>query len=239
MSQSAAQAVPPEAVPVESAVSRSTPSRRDAVYDLLLSADDPLSIAEISRRGNLHPNTVRFHLSALTQAGRVQQVERLRRTPGRPPLLFRAVRGMDPAGPRRYRLLAEIVTAALVDTPDPTAAAIRAGRAWGGQQPAPNRPPTVSDGDDLTWPLRQLMGDLGFAPELPTEQIGERPAELHLRHCPFLELVETAADVVCPLHLGLMQGALEAWNSSLAATRLQPFAEPDRCVAHLTSATTP
>lgn len=216
--------------------SQSAPPRRETVYNLLLSAEEPLSIAEISRRGELHPNTVRFHLSALTEAGRVHQMDSQLRTRGRPPLLFRAVRGMDPAGPRRYRVLAEILTAALQDTPDPTASAIRAGRAWGGQQIAPENPAATAEEDDPTWSLRQLMGDLGFAPELPAEQAGELTAEIHLRHCPFLELVEAADDIVCPLHLGLMQGALEAWKSPLTATGLQPFAEPDRCVAHLSSA---
>ncbi len=216
--------------------SPSAPTRREAVYNLLLSCDEPLSIAEIARRGQLHPSTVRFHLSALTGAGRVHQVDSHLRTAGRPPLLFRAVRGMDPAGPRRYRLLAEIAIAALRELPDPTAAAIRAGRAWGGQQIAPESPLATAE-DDPTWPLRQLMGDLGFAPERAAERPEELPAEIHLRHCPFLELVEAADEVVCPLHLGLMQGALEAWKSPVAATSLQPLAEPDRCVAHLSSAT--
>ncbi|MBD9733804.1 helix-turn-helix domain-containing protein [Streptomyces sp. H28] len=54
-----------------------------------------------------------------------------------------------------------------------------------------------------------------------------------LRHCPFLELAEEYGEIVCPLHLGLMQGALEQQRAPVAAVRLEPFAEPDVCVAHL------
>ena len=57
--------------------------------------------------------------------GRICPSDRSR--PGRPPLLFRAVRGMDPTGPRRYRLLAEVLTHSLANGPNPGALAIEAG----------------------------------------------------------------------------------------------------------------
>ncbi|WP_225851115.1 metalloregulator ArsR/SmtB family transcription factor [Streptomyces sp. HPF1205] len=62
------------------------------------------------------------------------------------------------------------------------------------------------------------------------------PDRIRLRHCPFLELAEEYGAIVCPLHLGLMQGALAELRAPLAATRLEPFAEPDACVAHLAPA---
>jgi predicted ArsR family transcriptional regulator len=54
-----------------------------------------------------------------------------------------------------------------------------------------------------------------------------------LRHCPFLELAETRKAVICPIHLGLMQGALETWQAPVTVDRLDAFAEPDLCLAHL------
>jgi hypothetical protein len=39
--------------------------------------------------------------------------------------------------------------------------------------------------------------------------------------------------VVCPIHLGLMQGALEAWQAPVTVDRLEAFAEPDVCLAHI------
>ena len=58
----------------------------------------------------VHPNTIRFHLDALVRTGRVEQVLGDTAGPGRPPVLFRASRRMDPAGPTNYRLLASILT---------------------------------------------------------------------------------------------------------------------------------
>jgi len=54
-----------------------------------------------------------------------------------------------------------------------------------------------------------------------------------LRHCPFLELVESGAGIVCSLHLGLMQGAMAALCTPVTVERLDPFVEPDLCLAHL------
>jgi predicted ArsR family transcriptional regulator len=39
--------------------------------------------------------------------------------------------------------------------------------------------------------------------------------------------------VICPLHLGLMQGALTAMGAGITITRLEPFVEPALCLAHV------
>ncbi|MFC7868057.1 helix-turn-helix domain-containing protein [Streptomyces murinus] len=71
------------------------------------------------------------------------------------------------------------------------------------------------------------------APETADENTPER---IRLRHCPFLELAEEHGELICPLHLGLIQGALDRLDAPLTATRLEPFAEPDSCYAHLSAA---
>ena len=52
------------------------------------------------------------------------------------------------------------------------------------------------------------------------------PAVIRLRHCPFLELAEGYDQLVCAIHLGLMQGALSGLGAPVTASRLEPFAEP-------------
>ena len=52
-------------------------------------------------------------LDSLVADGRVEQAEHGRKGPGRPALMFAAVRQMDRGGPRHYRLLAQILTEAL------------------------------------------------------------------------------------------------------------------------------
>lgn len=202
--------------------------RRLDVLQTLRSSPEPLSILAIADDLGLHPNTVRLHLDVLVRESRVEQVAPERRGPGRPALLFRAVLGMDPAGPRQYRLLAEVLTESLAGGPEPAVRAAAAGRDWGTHlaQTAVSSPPGSNPRERLV----ALLDELGFAPEY--RRVGRR-SQIALHHCPFLEIAEHRAQVVCPVHLGLMQGALSAWNAPVTVNRLEAFVEPDLCVAHL------
>ncbi|ORV50770.1 transcriptional regulator [Mycolicibacter engbaekii] len=206
--------------------------RRLDVLRLVQAADEPLSIAQIADELGVHPNTVRFHLDTLVEEGRVEHTATDHKGRGRPALMFRAIRQMDRGGTRRFRLLAEILTMGLAADADPSTKALAAGRAWG-QRLRPLQPPDGPvDADDSTGQLLEMLDELGFEPEtLDPDTTGEE--QFGLRHCPFLELAETSAEVVCPIHQGLMQGVLEAWGSPLTVDRLDPFYEPDLCVAHL------
>jgi len=132
---------------------------------------------------------------------------------------------MNPAGPRHYRLLAEILVENLAAGPESGVRAAAVGRAWGqlladtGSQP----------GEPVAR-LTSFLGELGFDPDI---RVSDGRQRIGLRHCPFLELARTRAQVVCPIHLGLMQGAMAAWGAPVTVNRLEPFAEPDLCVAHI------
>lgn len=226
--------------PPPDAPSDATPGRRDAVLGVLRASPAPLSIAEIAERLGIHANTARFHLESLERRGQVERAAPAQRVPGRPPLLFRAVPRMDPEGPRHYRLLAEALadslTDSLTDSRSGAAAArerlVEAGRSWWRRSRSRfadvRRPGSRQSVDDLV----TVLDELGFAAE---SLDGDSP-RIGLRSCPFLELATSRPEVVCPVHLGLMLGALEEWESPLTVERLQPFAEPDLCVAHLAAA---
>lgn len=197
--------------------------RRDQVMQLLRDRGGALSILEVADDLGVHPNSARFHLLALVEAGRIERVEIEHTGTGRPPLMFRAVAGMDPAGPRRYQMLAEILAHSLADDPNPQARAVEAGRAWGRTlQPAS----AVAPVDQLV----DALDELGFMPA--ADVIGDHSVVV-LRHCPFLEVAQHRADVICPIHLGIMQGALDAWDAPVTVVQLDPFPDPDRCLAHL------
>jgi predicted ArsR family transcriptional regulator len=206
-----------------SAIKEPVGRRRD-VLRVLKAAAAPMSIVAIADELGVHPNTVRFHLDSLLGDGQVEQVTPERKRPGRPALLFRATRRMDRSGPRRYRLLAEILAMGFAADRDPGAKALAAGRAWGQQLEPPGRP------QESVEHLVDVLDDLGFAPER------RGPNHVGLRHCPFLELAEARTAVVCPIHLGLMQGALENWSAPITVERLDAFVEPDLCMAHLGAA---
>lgn len=209
--------------------------RRRAVLDAVRSGDTPPGVADIADRLAVHPNTVRFHLDALVGEGRVERTVEEPSGPGRPRTVYAEPRGMDRDGARRYQLLARILLGRLASSGAGSAdAATDTGREWGRyliDQVPPSRRPTAEETVDR---LTAMLADLGFDPD-PTDD-GVPPAGIRLRHCPFLELAEEYGQIVCPLHLGLMQGALTELRSPVEATRLEPFAEPSACMAHLAAA---
>jgi predicted ArsR family transcriptional regulator len=202
--------------------------RRDAVLEALRASDHPLGVTELAVQLGIHPNTVRFHLDALVSQGLVDRRLEAPSGRGRPRTVHAPPPGMDRGGQRQYHLLAKILLGQLSTNPDPGAAAEAAGRSWGGYLVEQVPPSHQTGAAEATQRLTAMMTDLGFAPE-PTGEDGR----IRLRHCPFLELAEEYSSTLCPLHLGLMQGALSEIRAPIAATRLEPFAEPDACLVHL------
>jgi predicted ArsR family transcriptional regulator len=208
--------------------------RREAVLTALRASEDPLGVTELAERLAIHPNTVRFHLDALVTQGLVDRRLEEPSGRGRPRTVHTPHPGMDRGGRRQYHLLAKILLGQLSASPDGGAAAEAAGRSWGGYLVEQVAPSHQTDAGEATQRLTAMMTDLGFAPEVDSE--GGR---IRLRHCPFLELAEEHSSTLCPLHLGLMQGALTEIRAPIAATRLEPFAEPDACLVHLSPAGRP
>ena len=205
---------------------------RAGVLDMLLAADAPLGVREVAQQMGLHPNTARFHLEALVDAGLAVREAEERDTPGRPRIGYLAV-AEGPAGQRRYRLLAEMLTSLIAGTmPDPVAAAEEAGREWGAyltEQPQPYQRLTAAEAIER---LTAIMTGLGFAPHVETST-GGGEYQLCLRQCPFREVARKHQDVICTLHLGLMRGALARMRAPVTAEGLEPFAEPSLCIARL------
>jgi predicted ArsR family transcriptional regulator len=118
----------------------------------------------------------------------------------------------------------------LVTTLDPEgAAAVDAGRAWGRHLVPPVPPTARVDALEALRRLDALMDEVGFAPETT---IGPEP-EVRLHHCPFLEVAQESPEVVCALHRGLMEGALDALGAPVRLGDLQPFDTPQSCLARL------
>lgn len=203
--------------------------RRDTVLALLRDAGRPLSIGELAGGAGLHANTVRFHLAALVEEGRVERAPDATGAPGRPRLLYR-VRPGSGGGPRSYRLLAGMLTDLVVTLGGGGPEAVEAGRSWGRR--LVDGTPVPLDAGEAVARMNGLLDDIGFQPSVHGDPAGGG-AEVHLHHCPFREVAEAGTEVVCALHLGLMQGALHEVRAPVTATSLQPFARPDLCVAQV------
>lgn len=205
------------------------PGHRDKVLRVLAESPVPLPVATIAERLSLHPNTVRFHLDRLVSSGQVERTTADRGVPGRPAQLFRRVHSMDSGAPTRYRVLADVLVDQLAHTRNPARHALDAGRAWGAREA--QRMPVTDPVEGLT----DMLDDIGFTPS-PVDADGTRIA---VHSCPFLELAQRDPDVVCAIHLGLMQGALAQWGSDVTVTHLDRFHAPTQCIAHLARRTTP
>jgi predicted ArsR family transcriptional regulator len=170
-------------------------------------------------------------LNRLVTAGLVTREVEEHNGPGRPRLTFTAVADME-GGQRSYQLLADMLAGFIADTsPDAAAQAVELGRTWGrylATTPAPAK--RVTEEESLR-ELLHVLDDIGFSPLL-AEDDSQQPQVL-LQHCPFLEVASAHGEVVCSLHLGVMQGVLVEQRAPLEASRLEPFVEPSLCVAQL------
>jgi predicted ArsR family transcriptional regulator len=128
-------------------------------------------------------------------------------------------------------LLAEMLTGLVGSLAAATGSAVEAGRGWGRRLVAdPGAPETTVE--EAVARMNRLLDSIGFRPTLHGDPAGEG-AEVRLHHCPFREVAEGRPDVVCALHLGLMQGALAELQAAVTASSLEPFVRPDLCVARL------
>lgn len=201
---------------------------RARVLDVLRASGEPVAVQEVADQVGLHPNTARFHLDGLVDAGLAERHSEVRTQPGRPRTVYSASAADVPAGQRSYRLLAEMLTSLVADSlPEPGQAAETAGEAWGrylAERPAPSQRIDAAEGVRR---LSAVLADAGFAPDPVQGPV------IPLRHCPFREVAEQHQDVVCSLHLGLMRGVLAEVRAPLRAEKLEPFVEPSLCLAHL------
>ena len=204
---------------------------RSRVLAVLQDAGAPLGVGEVAAIVGLHSNTARFHLDALAGSGLVERTLEERELPGRPRTLYAARAESARAGRRSYRLLAEILTSYIAgQTPHPAAAALQAGRVWGRYLAERLPPYRRIDAAQATRLLVGTLDDIGFSPEAI---VAGRKRRILLHQCPFRETAEEHREVVCSVHLGLMQGVLAELDAPLIADRLDPFVEPSLCVAHL------
>ena len=132
--------------------------RRAEVLDMLRAVGSPVGVREVADRMGLHPNTARFHLDALVEAGLAARAPQARSAPGLPSTGYQ-VAGGGISGRRQYRLLAEMLTSLISGVlPRPGEAAAEAGRQWGRyltDQPAPYQ---RVDADHA---VEELTGSLG------------------------------------------------------------------------------
>jgi len=203
-------------------------SRSDVIAKLRDNAQ-PLSVAEIAELTGLHLNTARFHLDALVRERIATRIIEERDGPGRPRVLYSIRVGM--IGPRSFGLLAEMLTGLISSLEGAVSTSLDVGRTWGRQLvERPTTAQSISAGQALA-SLHGVLDAIGFQPEFSTTVGGK--VEVLLHHCPFQEVAEKHTNVVCALHLGLMQGALLELGAPIEADSVKPFVTTNLCTAAL------
>lgn len=235
--------------------------QRERVLQIVRENGGAIDAVELASRLQLHVSTVRFHLDALCEAGAIERVRVNRVGVGRPRTGYRAVverldyrilaeilamelgetvearaRRTLRAGQQWATRIADSQGEALVDQDD-------------------SRSPDAGDQLDRgAMMVTEVFRRMGFDPELATESepstsLSEDGAEvfgqervIRLRACPVRELARAHPEVGCGLHLGLLQGlrdrAAAAGGESDTSgheptARLDPFVEPELCIARL------
>lgn len=213
---------------------------RSALLARLRRSDHPMEVRELAASLDLHPNSVREHLDRLVQGGFVRVEAGPHAGRGRPAHRYRsagtAAAGGDPGDPGDagdadgsdgYRSLAAILVEEVATADDPVARSTAAGERWGRHLAAPL--PHVSGEGEAVERLLELLDKAGFEPETPVA----RGEPVRLRACPFIALARERRDVVCGIHLGMMQGVLRGLGAPSDDVSLEPFAAPDLCLAYL------
>jgi predicted ArsR family transcriptional regulator len=205
-------------------------ARRTQVLECLRKAAEPVTVATVAERTDLHVNTARFHLDGLVGHGLAERSALSSGSRGRPRIEYRA--RAPRSGPRSYQLLGRMLGGLVADLDPSGSAALRAGRSWG-RQLVDSSPGDGHDRETALVRLDALMEGVGFAPV--TDPGEGNDAEVRLHHCPFLEVAAERSEVVCAVHRGLMEGALDEIDAPLEVTDLRPFVRPGVCVARLRS----
>lgn len=195
--------------------------QRQMILEALKSTHDGLDTNQLAERLDLHPNTIRWHLGLLADAGLVEATPQRRHGRGRPSIVHRLTGEGNARGRDEYRLLATMLTDVVAADGNGEARAYEAGVRWG--RHLRQAEPDAS--------LAQLLDREGFAAEQQGDQI-------EMRRCPFYALAEGSPQVICTLHHGIIDGVLDEAGSGQTVERLDPFVEPGLCIALLSRRST-
>lgn len=226
--------------------------QRERILALVRAHDGAVDAVELASQTGLHITTVRFHLDVLCDDEAIVRTRMNRPGRGRPRTGYRvAEERVD------YRTLAEVLAMELGQTEETRARrAQHAGQKWAVRIAVPQDTPQADAGDVLDRAAVNTTAAfkwMGFAPELvtaaePTRSPADggrtpgRDRSIRMHACPVRDLARSRPEVVCGMHLGLLQGLLDRSaaedglrKSARRAMRahLEPFVEPGLCVARL------
>lgn len=216
-------------LPVPPASGRALSSSRATLLETLRSQRDAVSLSALVAATGLHRNTVREHMDALVDEGLVERQRAASEGRGRPAWLYRATFGPQATVGNEYAGLATALAALVERTSDsPAEDAAAAGYEWGQRLAAEVGSPSRRTPAGARRQVIQIFERMGFEP-----QADRNGVEVRLTRCPLLQAAHESPTVVCSVHLGIVRGAMAAYDHDGSASELQPFSEPGACHLHL------
>lgn len=191
---------------------------RARILQVLLNSSDPATVNNLAKQLGLHPNSARFHLDGLVEAGYATKSPEIHGR-GRPRLIYRATRSApDVTNQHLRQLVTVLVDEVISQLPDPMAAAEQAGYRWG----------RAITPDQTGCPVTALVehaNELGFLASAEEDQIT-------FGRCPYQVSGDPSANPICGVHLGMMKGFLDSTRASVAPSGLSR--RNGTCQLHLT-----
>jgi len=208
--------------------------RRTHIIQILRDSKEPLSVVQVADMVGIHANTARFHLESLVDAGLATREPEASSQPGRRRILYSGtLPNQTHERAQGYRLLSEILTSTIANKfPEVGEEMYDVGLQWGSYLTSRPAPFETLDEDEIGHRVMDKLDALWFAPEF---RATPRP-HLLLHNCPFIESAKDAPNVVCRLHVGMINGSLAELRSTRRVVELDPLVRPHTCRAWLGSA---
>lgn len=171
------------------------------------------TIAELCDATDLHANTVREHLQRLIDGGYVVPEIEHRTTRGRPRVLYSAAGTGEMSSPVARKKVAEAARRGDL---------MRRVLKMGADGPLP---------EDAVHQLDALVDDLGASGFDPI--VDEDELTLDLTPCAQVTAEPARREVLCAVHIGLMQSVLAEAGGPLSVEGMRPSCDPAECVIQL------
>jgi predicted ArsR family transcriptional regulator len=234
--------------------------RRERILQMVREHDGPVDAVELASQIGLHVTTVRFHLDALCDEGMIVRTRLHHPGAGRPRTGYLAVEERLDYRILAEVLAMELGQTVGTRARRAQHAGQQWATRLTSQSAQPDRTEATpgADTDDAldraAMRATEVFKRMGFDPELattaePTAHSSPNSAPtpgreriIRLHACPVRDLARAHPEVGCQIHLGLLQGLLaksgadsgrrKASRPEMSA-QLQPFVEPELCLARL------
>jgi predicted ArsR family transcriptional regulator len=186
------------------------PTRRRILLDFYMHQPEATA-SEVATAVGIHRTAAHSHLERLVALGFLASSPR-RGTPGKPAKLYRlAGREIELSYPvRRFARLAALLAEELQDADDGLERARQVGRRYGAS--------LVTEPTESADAVLEALSPLGADYTILDD-------EVLARNCIFRQVCEVAGDVVCELHAGILEGALQAAGLDLGTEAFRSYDE--------------